>query len=295
MKTLSFTIPLLQFFLINKSQFAYARGKFALYETCQAQNKASFMRDEMALVMESAASTKAALPNPNADTNRFVRWMFGTSSATYDPYAAPRAIIGGTGTGEDDIIGLAGLTGEVPVDTAAGGDVIVFCGMGHIQAVQNDQGEVLEWYDTFDDSYSDPDPSTLACNNTRSGYRGNAKIPAAFTYWKQVVGGGAPNVPDQIVICQWYLDAALASAYRDTGDFDDNFLNKASRFWQYQQPPTGPAIDSFYLFDSTLAHEILHTWIGDNRQDVAGLNSYGGLEELSNLIHEFEPGHWRTA
>ena len=124
MKALSVTIPLLQFFLIYKSQFACARGKFALYETCQAQNIASFMRDEMKLVMESAASTKAALANPNADTNNFVRWMFGNSTATYDPYSAPRAIIGGTGTGEDDIIGLAGVTGEVPVDTAAGGDVV---------------------------------------------------------------------------------------------------------------------------------------------------------------------------
>ena len=87
------------------------------------------MRDEMTLIMESAASTKAALANPNPDTNRFVRWMFGPSTATYDPYAAPRAIVGGTGTGADDIIGLAGLTGEVPVDTAAGGDV-VSCGVG---------------------------------------------------------------------------------------------------------------------------------------------------------------------
>ena len=128
MKTLSVTITLLQFFLINKSQFACARGKFALYESCLAPNMASFMRDEMKLVMESAASTKAALANPNADTNNFVQWMFGTSTATYDPYAAPRAIISGTGTGEDDIIGLAGLTGEVPVDTAAGGDV-VSCGV----------------------------------------------------------------------------------------------------------------------------------------------------------------------
>ena len=85
---------------------------------------ASFMRDEMTLVMESAASTKDALANPTPDTNRFVRWMFGTSTATYDPYSAPRNIIGGTGTGEDDIIGLAGLTGEVPVDAAAGGDVV---------------------------------------------------------------------------------------------------------------------------------------------------------------------------
>ena len=129
MKTLSVTISLVQFFLILKSQFASARGKFALYESCLAPNMASFMRDELTLVMESAASTKAALANPNPDTNRFVRWMFGTSTATYDPYAAPRAIIGGTGTGEDDTIGLAGLTGEVPVDTAAGGDV-VSCGVG---------------------------------------------------------------------------------------------------------------------------------------------------------------------
>lgn len=78
------------------------------------------MRDEITLVMESAASTKAALVNPIPDTNRFVRWMFGGSTATYDPYAAPRAIIGGT----DDIIGLAGVTGEVPVEEAAGGDVV---------------------------------------------------------------------------------------------------------------------------------------------------------------------------
>ena len=102
------------------------------------------------------------------------------------------------------------------------------------------------------------------------------------------------------MICQWYLDAALASAYRDTGDFDDNLLTKASQFWQYQQPPTGAPIDLFYLFDSTLAHEasitlgsilasipplmrmaqIFHTWIGNNRLDVAGLNSYGGQQHL---------------
>ena len=107
-----------------------------------------------------------------------------------------------------------------------------------------------------DGSYSDPDPETLLCNNTQSGYRGTAKIPAAFTFWGARVGGGPPGVPDQIVICQWYFDAALASAYRDTGDFDDNFLTKASRFWQYQQPPTGAPIDRFYLFDSTLAHEV---------------------------------------
>ena len=129
MKTLSVTTTLLQFFLINKSQFACARGKFALYDSCLSPNTAPFMRNEMTLVMESAASTKAALANPNPDTNRFVRWMFGTSTATYDPYAEPRAIIGGTGTGEDDIIGLTGLTGEVPVDATAGGDV-VSCGVG---------------------------------------------------------------------------------------------------------------------------------------------------------------------
>ena len=129
MKTLSVTITLLQFFLTLKSQFACARGKFALYESCLASNIAPFMRDEMTLVMESAASTKTALANPSPDTNRFVRWMFGTSTASYDPYAAPRAITGGTGTGEDDIIGLAGLTGEVPVDATAGGDV-VSCGVG---------------------------------------------------------------------------------------------------------------------------------------------------------------------
>ena len=83
------------------------------------------MRDEMTLVMESAASAKAALTgNPNANTNRFVRWMFGASTDAYDPYAAPRAFTGGTGTGEDDIIGLAGVTGEVPADEAAGGDVV---------------------------------------------------------------------------------------------------------------------------------------------------------------------------
>ena len=87
------------------------------------------MRDEITLVMEAAASTKAALVNPNPDTNRFVRWMFGPAKTGYDPYAAPRAITGGTGTGEDDIIGLAGLTGEVPVEEAAGGDV-VSCGVG---------------------------------------------------------------------------------------------------------------------------------------------------------------------
>ena len=82
------------------------------------------MRDELTLVMESAASTKAALVNPNPDTNRFVRWMFGTKTAAYDPYVAPRAIIGGTGTGEDDIIGLASVTGEVPAEEARGGDVV---------------------------------------------------------------------------------------------------------------------------------------------------------------------------
>ena len=82
------------------------------------------MRDEITLVMESAVSTKAALVNPNPDTNRFVRWMFGTSTAAYDPYAAPRNIIGGTGTGEDDIIGLAGVTGEVLPGDASGGDVV---------------------------------------------------------------------------------------------------------------------------------------------------------------------------
>ena len=82
------------------------------------------MRDEITLVMESAASTKAALVNPIPDTNRFVRWMFGSSTAAYDPYAAPRAIIGGTGTGEDDIIGLAGVTGEIPPEEAGGGDVV---------------------------------------------------------------------------------------------------------------------------------------------------------------------------
>ena len=82
------------------------------------------MRDEITLVIESAGNTKAALVNPNPVTNRFVRWMFGTNTAAYDPYAAPRAIIGGTGTGEDDIIGLAGVTGEVPAEEAGGGDVV---------------------------------------------------------------------------------------------------------------------------------------------------------------------------
>ena len=105
-------------------------------------------------------------------------------------------------------------------------------------------------------SYSDPDPYYLLCNNTRSGYRGNVKIPTALTISNTPVGGGPSTVPDQIIICQWYLDAALAAAYRDTGDFDDNFLTKSSQFWQYQQPPTGPPIDFFLLFDGTLAHEV---------------------------------------
>ena len=117
-------IGLLQFLPLLKPHFACARGKFALDRSCLTDTNAPFMRDEITLVMESAASTKAALVSPNPDTNRFVRWMFGTTTPTYDAYAAPRAIIGGTGTGDDDIIGLAGLTGEVPVGEAKGGDVV---------------------------------------------------------------------------------------------------------------------------------------------------------------------------
>lgn len=128
MKTLFIT--LLQFLLLLKPHFACARGKYAFAPSCLTAANAPFMREEITLVMESAASTKAALRNPNADTNRFVRWMFGkstpagTSTPAYDAYAAPRAIIGGTGTGEDDIIGMAGVTGEVPAEEAEGGDVV---------------------------------------------------------------------------------------------------------------------------------------------------------------------------
>lgn len=128
MKTL--LITLLPSLLLLKPHFACARGKFALAPSCLTATNAPFMRDEITLVMESATSTKAALVNPNPFTTRFVRWMFGTSTAgtattaAYDAYAAPRAIIGGTGTGEDDIIGLAGVTGEVPAEEAEGGDVV---------------------------------------------------------------------------------------------------------------------------------------------------------------------------
>ena len=122
-------IALLQFVLLLKPHFACARGKFGLAPSCLTAKNAPFIRDEITLVMESAASTKAALANPNPDTNRFVRWLFGTSTQSgstvvYDAYAAPRAIIGGTGTGEDDIIGLASVTGEVPADETEGGDVV---------------------------------------------------------------------------------------------------------------------------------------------------------------------------
>ena len=121
MKTLFIT--LFHFLLLLNPHLAYARGKFALAPSCLTNTNAPFLRDEITLVMESAASTKAALVSPNPDTNRFVRWMFGTRTGTYDPYAAPRAIIGGT-AGAGGIIGLAGVTGEVPVEEAKGGDVV---------------------------------------------------------------------------------------------------------------------------------------------------------------------------
>lgn len=113
-----------QFLLLLKTHFACARGKFALGPSCQTPTNGPFMRDEITLVIESAGSTKTELVNPNPWTNKFVRWMFGATTATYNNFAAPRAIIGGNGAGVNDIIGLAGVTGEVPTAEARGGDVV---------------------------------------------------------------------------------------------------------------------------------------------------------------------------
>ena len=120
MKRLPVTITVLQFFLTLKSHFACAWGNFALYGDCQNARNDPFIRHELNLVVESARSAKAALDTPNSDTDSFVQWMFGPRKTGYDPYAAPRASTGGT----DDIVGLAGLSGEVRYRDAEGGDVV---------------------------------------------------------------------------------------------------------------------------------------------------------------------------
>lgn len=76
--------------------------------------------------------------------------------------------------------------------------------------------------------------------------------------WIEEVNGGLPDAPDAIVICKWYVDAGLAAAYRDSGDFDDDFFTRETRFWQRRSTPKGgfAPIDYFNLFDSTIAHEV---------------------------------------
>ena len=159
--------------------------------------------------------------------------------------------------------------------------------MSHMEPIYNDQGSVVEWYDKCESfivlsvplrflympyhshlrlhsasrGYVQPDLALLLCNNTRRNFRGNARIPSGLTFSYPKVNDRLPDVPDQIIMCQWYLDAALASAYRDSGDFD-NFFTQSSQYWQHQQPTGSAPIDLFYLFDSGLAHEVsVYAWL----------------------------------
>lgn len=98
----------------------------------------------------------------------------------------------------------------------------------------------------------------LLCNNTKSNSRGGIDVPSALSFYiSGEVLSDLPDVPDSVVICEWYVEAGLAAGYRDSGDFDDNFFTRASRFWQGRTTGrTYAPIDYYNLFDSGLAHEV---------------------------------------
>ena len=106
-------------------------------------------------------------------------------------------------------------------------------------------------------SYSDPDPALLLCNNTKSNFQGNIQVPSGLNFAIGEIDGQLPDIPDAIIICQWYVEAGLTAAYRDSGDFDDNFFTQANRFWQGRTTQRNFApIDYYNLFDSGIAHEV---------------------------------------
>lgn len=153
--------------------------------------------------------------------------------------------------------------------------------------------------------YIEANNDLLACNNTKSNYRGNINVPSAITFPWPEVDGEYPDTPDTIILCQWYVEAGLVSNYRDSGDFDDNFFTRSSRFWQGRSSQRNLVpIDYYNLFDSGIAHEVgvtlgqfmlcnhllspmiqmLHTRIGNFRADVAGDSSYSEHQRLKAIV-----------